>query len=165
MTQVDLEWDKSKSLFAIFAILSRKIPDFNSSTGYKSIRTKVKFYVDTGTTMTSITDEVAKELQIDIKALPRKQFFGIGGIIENPVANDIDIAVLDESSEPRTFKLDIIQIMSASVKKKIEKTRGNFKERGEVIGSMFCLFGLDSIEKLNGELRINMKEKRGMILL
>ena len=66
MTQIDLEWDQSKSLFAIFAILSRKIPDFNSSSVYKSIYTKVKFYLDTGTTVTSITDEVAKELKIDI---------------------------------------------------------------------------------------------------
>jgi hypothetical protein len=159
MTQIDLEWDGSKGLFAIFAILSRKIPDFNSSTGYKPIYTKVKFYLDT------ITDEVAKELQIDINTLPKRQFFGIGGIIENPVTNDIEIAVLDESSQPRAFKLDIVQIMSASVKKKIEKTKGNFKERGEVSGNMVCLFGLDSIKKLGGELRINMEERKGTIFL
>ena len=122
-------------------------------------------YLDTGSSLTSIVDIDAAELEIDVPSLPREDVGGIGGVTSLPVTSNVTVTVLDSQNDPINLKMEKVAIFSATVKRKIKRNNGLYTQKGIVEGKMFDLFGLDVLEQLKGELIINMEKKKGRIEL
>ena len=163
MSFIELSYDESKKLFAVPVILSR----VKHLSGIKNqpISKQKLMYLDTGSSRTSIVDIDAIELEIDVESLPREDVGGIGGVTPLPVSNDVTVTVLDSQNNPINLKMEKVAIFPSTVKRKIRRNNGVFKERGYVQGKMFDLLGLDALEQLKGELIINMEKKKGRIEL
>lgn len=163
MAFIELSYDESKKLFAIPVILSRN--KRTSSLKTETLHKQKLMYVDTGSSRTSIVDSDAVELEINVGNLPKEDVSGIGGITQLPVSNEITITLLDSQRLPVSIQLEKVTIFSSLVKRKIERNKGVYKERGYTQGKMVNIFGLDSLELLKSELIINMKEKKGRVEL
>jgi hypothetical protein len=119
-------------------------------------------YLDTGSNLTSITDIEAGKLNLDTSTFKPQKVGGIGGFVDTPTTDEVDIYVQGDK-DTLQVKLDRIAVHPSQIRKKVKKKSGMYAERGERSAEMISLFGLDALEKLGGKLEINMREKTGTI--
>ena len=144
MSSTKLTWDVNNHLYSFPALLM-----YRSETGagvpgeFKDnySRTNTVMYVDTGSTLTSITVTEAIGLGIEINSLPLEDVGGIGGTAKHPMAQNIIFTILSDKG-PRQATLSNVAVLPAAVRRKVEKKNGVYKERGYVEGKMFALCGL-----------------------
>lgn len=161
MQVIDLNYDRSKKLFAIPVMLGRM--RYMSGTQFSPKYIQAIMYLDTGSNRTSIIDEEAAKLEIDASVLPREEVGGVGGMTSLPAFEGLTITILDSEGNPINIRMDKVVIFPSKIKKKIEKNNGIYTQHGTVEGKMFNLFGLDAVEKINGMLVIDMANKKGHI--
>lgn len=165
MSSTKLTWDVNNHLYSFPALLM-----YNSGTGvgipgeYKDnySKTNTVMYVDTGSTLTSITETEAISLGIVISSLPLADVGGIGGTAKHPMARNIIFVILSDKGTLQATLSDVA-VLPTAVRRKVEKKNGVFKERGYVEGKMFALCGLDLLEKLGGKLYLDPISKSGHI--
>ena len=85
-------------------------------------------------------------------------------MVNTSTTDAVSVAVQGDSNT-LYINLDQIAIHSSTIKRKLNKGRGFYAERGVETIKMICLFGLDALEKLGGKLEIDMKNKTGRIII
>ncbi len=165
MPNLKLTWDTAKHLYSLPVMLvyrpmtSVGIPGEVKPT---YTRTNTVLYIDTGSSVTSITETEALALGIDIGTLPTESIAGIGGIIKHSMAKNITFVALS-NGKPLQATLDKIAVLPLEVKKKVEKRRGVYVERGFASSKMFSLCGLDLLEKWKGKVYLDPIARNGHI--
>ena len=162
MPSITLKWDISKKLFSVPVHLSRNISKMRERP--ESYNCDVMMYVDTGSGISSITDKEAYELGYDISSLEKMRVVGIGGFTETPIAHGITVFFFLTDGSPYGLNLEKIMVSPEQVNKVREKTRGDYRQTHTINAEMPKLLGLDAIEKLGGELRLNLRDKTGEII-
>lgn len=166
MSYIELSFDENKNLFSIPVILTRKVdkPQYGSVSQFKaSHHINEVMYIDTGSSLSSITQGIADKLSIDVNSLTLSEVGGIGGITMIPVTDDIIIIVGSNDSQFKEIKLDKIAVNPDNLTKKIKKGKGAFKQRGESSTPMFALCGLDALAQMGGKLILDIRNKEGRI--
>lgn len=160
-----LTWDANNHLYSFPALLMYVSgPGVGIPGEFKPnySKTNTLLYVDTGSTLTSITETEAFRLDIKISSLPLMDVGGIGGTAKHPMAQNIIFVILSDKG-PRQATLSNVAVLPTAVRRKVEKKNGVFKERGYVEGKMFALCGLDLLEKLGGKLYLDPISRSGRI--
>lgn len=161
MSFIDLGWDASTKLFRLPILIAINIA---SPTGSGMARkfAKAIFYLDTGSGISSLTDEKASELGIDYNSLPTEQIAGIGGFTQGHILTNVEFIVLI-GNDTKTVTLPKINVIPSEISKKVEVRQGVYKKRGTSSGKMMCLLGLDYLEAIRGEVCLNFVNKKGTI--
>ncbi len=168
MAIIDLTFDQKKKLYSIPVILSKKSMRgiFNAPGQVnKPVWCNAIMYLDTGSNLTSITENEVDKLNLDRSSFKTQRVGGIGGFINILTTNEVGITIMGNESSMFDVKLDIIGIHENQIKKKVLKKSGDYVQRENEIIEMICLFGLDALEKLGGKLEIDMKNKSGKIII
>jgi hypothetical protein len=163
MRSIELVFDNSKKLFSIPVMLIKRAPPSFGIPAKAPPHVNAIMYIDTGSNLTSVTDNEAKRLEISNDNLTSEDVGGVGGMSKIPISNQISIFVMDKNNSTLEIKLERIGVNPEKMIKKVEKNRGTYKERGTSTAQMICLFGLDAIEKIRGKLEIDMVSKTGEI--
>ena len=121
-------------------------------------------FIDTGSNLSSITSSEANAIGINVESLNHMDVGGIGGITKTPIANNIGFYLIDDKGNPHSLIMDKIAISNDSVMRVREKSKGIFKQTRTVEASMFDLFGLDALKKLNATLCLNLNKESGEII-
>jgi hypothetical protein len=162
MSQIILEWDKSKRLYALPVFLYRKTDPMTIGGKLHYVNSQTVMYIDTGSNITSIREKEATELEIDLQSLENMPVAGSGGFTQTKIARNIEIFTQNSQGNPLSVSMDQISIVPDILKKK-EKSKGMYRQRGESEAQMVCLLGLDYIEKINGTLKLDLQNKSGSI--
>jgi hypothetical protein len=161
MPSIGLTWDKAKKLFSVPVHLQHRTTPSGEPPKYQGCQTIM--YVDTGSSLTSITDREAAELLIDVPSLSKEDVAGIGGITKIPIAREIILYFLLADGNPYGLSLDKVAVQPEEISRVREKNRGIYKQTRSIGGKAVCLLGLDAIEKMNGVLSIDMRSKSGSV--
>jgi hypothetical protein len=149
MAIIDLTFDQKRKLYSLPVLLSNKSMHGRANAFGKSTDSawySTIMYLDTGSNLTSITENEVDKLNLDRSTFQTQKLMSNGN------------SMLD-------VKLDIIGVHENQIKKKIRKKTGAYVQRGNEVMEMICLFGLDALEKLGGKLEIDMKNKSGRIII
>jgi hypothetical protein len=163
MSQIILEWDKSKRLYALPVVLFRKTDPMTIGGKSPYVDSQTIMYIDTGSNITSIREKEATELEIDLQSLENMPVAGSGGFTQTRIARNIEIITRNSQGNPVRVSIDQISIVPDFLKKKEQKSKGMYRQRGESEAQMVCLLGLDYIEKINGTLKLDLQNKSGSI--
>ncbi|MCL5732098.1 MAG: hypothetical protein M1285_01745 [Candidatus Thermoplasmatota archaeon] len=166
MTIINLLYDQKKTLFSIPVLLMKK-PNHRGVPTVDKLPTNgwcnTIMYLDTGSNLTSITENEVEKLNLDKSAFKNQRVGGIGGFIDTPITEEVDINVSSNDGKFLLVKLDKIAVHPTEIRKKVKKNYGGYVQRGNQTIEMICLFGLDALEKLGGVLEIDMRNKTGKI--
>ncbi len=160
MASIKLTWDKNKRLFSFPIMIMRSSSEPTGFQNQQHVKTEI--YVDTGSSITSITDSEASLLGLDINRLPTEKTAGISGMTSTHYASDLTLIALS-SGNPVPAKLSKIAVLPSNLVNKREKTRGEFKETRTYESIMVCLCGLDLLEYWRGKLILDLEKKTGVI--
>jgi len=119
-----------------------------------------EFVLDTGSNQTCISETTATSLGIDVDNLERRQVGGIGGIVSHPFIGNLEMFLIGD--DVVRVKLPEVTVLP-EMKRKIEKKKGVFVQRGDLKLPAFNLLGVDVLEQLQAKLVIEMKTKKGWI--
>ena len=164
MTIIKLTYDNKKKLFSVPVILFKKAKSGIGRATEKLEACNAVMYLDTGSNLTSITEDEVEKLHLDSESFKTQRVGGIGGMVNTSTTDAVSVAVQGDSNT-LYINLDQIAIHSSTIKRKLNKGRGFYAERGEETIKMICLLGLDALEKLDGKLEIDMKNKTGRIII
>ena len=101
MAVIDLMFDEKRNLFSILVILTKKPSHGMSNIPGKSTRTEwcnAVIYLYTGSNLTSITENALEKLNLNRVAFNSEKVGGIGGFLETPTTNEINISVMSRDS-------------------------------------------------------------------
>lgn len=161
MSTIELEWDQSTKLFRLPILVGINNPQF-IPIGGKPLFTKALFYLDTGSSVSGITDEEISKISINVESLPTEQIAGIGGFTQGRILYNVTFTVF-ANSVPKTVNLPKVNVMPSKISKKVETGRGIYKKRGEIAGKMINLVGIDFLEALKGVISLDFTNKKGEI--
>ena len=154
MGRVRLAKDSLSGLYSLNVSL------VNNDTG-KNVN--VKMFLDTGSSLTSITETVAKDLRLEPDKLEREDIGGIGGMSSIPIAKNLELFILGEGSEPKIVKLKKIGINRDEIRRERRHGRGVDRRISVSTAGMVNLVGLDFIEQLKGKIVIDTVSSSGHI--
>ena len=121
MLYVELVFDKSKNPFAIPVMLKKKVdkPQYGSvsQVGAPHLINEI-MYIDTGSSLTSVTERIAEELGIDLNRLTSDEVGGIWGFTTIRITNDIVIIVNASDSQYKEIELEKIATNPDNLSKK-----------------------------------------------
>lgn len=166
MPSIPLTLDKFKHFFFVPALIfldssiSGTIQVTRDET-VKFVTCNTLMYIDTGSTLTSITDIEARSLGVDIKTVERELTGGIGGFAWVPCIEKVSF-VLQGNNSPVKFTLDRVGINHSKMKQ--EKTKG--KGKSHIVtdtGEFVPLLGIDALKAMKAELVINPIKETGEI--
>ena len=161
MTSINLAWDKNKQLFS-FPVMILKLSYGMPGSKENSLHLNTVIYVDTGSSISSITDNEASKLGLDINKLPTEKTLGIGGLTATRYAKDLTFIALSTNS-PLQAKLAKVAVLPSKVVVKREKNRGEYRETQNYEGNMLCLCGLDLLQYWHGKLVLDLDKMTGVI--
>ncbi|MCI2413233.1 MAG: hypothetical protein MPI47_07930 [Cuniculiplasma sp.] len=168
MAIIDLTFDQKRKLYSLPVLLSNKSMHGSANAFGKSTDSAWYYtimYLDTGSNLTSITENEVDKLNLDRSTFQTQKVGGIGGFVELLTTKEVGIKLMSNGNSMLDVKLDIIGVHENQIKKKIRKKTGAYVQRGNEVMEMICLFGLDALEKLGGKLEIDMKNKSGKIII
>lgn len=161
MYKVELSFDPGRHLFsAAVVVLLRSSPGTGappSGPPSAGALQPVEMYVDTGSSASSITEDVAVRLGLHIEGLPKERIGGLGGFPRCPVASDIDFALAG-----KIISLDKVVILEP-FREKVRTGKGVFKREGMMEHPPINLIGLDALAKLKARLVIDSAARRGWL--
>lgn len=163
MEFINLTFDINRKLFSLPVMLLKRIKNMMNTSHQITERCFSIMYLDTGSNLTSITDLEAMKLKLDMNGLKFQKVGGIGGFVNTLKTHEVKVYV-QSSSNTIFVKLDRIAVHPSEIRGKISK-KGIYKAKGVESAEMINLFGLDTLEKLNGKLEINMRDKSGNITI
>ena len=163
MQCIQLTWDLQKRLFSVPARI--QIVERNGN-GYvtNTKSTNTIMYLDTGSNLTSITDDEIERMGINKETLTKKTVAGTGGFTEIHILQNVSLLFLDSQGNPLVLDLDEIGINSRELKKVRTKKNGVFKQTNTTVTAMFSLLGIDSVIKYRGKIELDMNKLEGRII-
>lgn len=161
MYREDLSYDESRRLYSVAAVvLLRRSSTFASTPPptptAESLR-PVEMYVDTGSNITSITQEVAVRVGLDPSGLTMERAGGLGGVSSVPVSTQIDLVVAG-----RMISLDKATILRP-FREKVKTGKGVYKREGMMEHPPINLLGLDALAKLKARLVVVSHQRRAWL--
>lgn len=152
MGSIPLTLDPSKKLFSVPVLV-----------WYNSRPENTLMYVDSGSTITSITTKEAESLGIDVRSLPTEPVGGVGGLSQMGVLYNVTLGVFDSTRSPVAVQLKKLGVNPSRVRRVKQRTDGIYKKTRETFSEMICLLGLDFIGELHGELVLRPDKGTGEI--
>ena len=168
MTSIPLTYDRFKHLFFVPALIyldrsKSGVLEVRKDKSAKFISCTALMYIDTGSTLTSITDIEARTLQVDMSSLERELTGGIGGFSWVPCVENVNFVLQGDNSTARLFTLDRVGINHSKMTQKKVKGKGNRRlvtDNGEFVP----LLGIDALKKMNAELVLNPTKETGELV-
>lgn len=155
MGRLVLSKDSSKGLYSLNVVI------FSQKPGSETV--PVKMFLDTGSTLTSITERVAGDMGVDIYSLPKENVAGYGSIRSTPYISNVDVAVLGDGGDLKIVTLKKIGINSDVIAKEKIRGKGLGKRKVEVSAEMVNLAGLDLMAELKGKVFLDVTNSNGYI--
>lgn len=161
MYREELSFDERRRLYSVAAVVFlRHAPTRMGSSApaptAESLR-PVEMYLDTGSNVTSITEEVATRIGLNMAGLPTERVGGLGGFSHQAVSTEIDLAVAG-----RMISLDKVTILSP-FHEKVKSGKGIYKRKGTMEHPPINLFGLDALAKLRAKLIVVSHQRHAWI--
>ena len=162
MSEITLTWDQQKHLFSL-PVMIQVAEKTGIGTIINTKNTQTVMYLDTGSNLTSITEEELDKLEIAVDSLPKVEVSGIGGFTQMPRLKNVNLLLLDKNTIPVQLKLDEIGVTPANIVKVREKKKGVYKRTSTTVRSMLSLLGIDAVIKLKGVIELDMVNLKGKI--
>lgn len=168
ITSIPLTFDRIKHLYSVPALIylggnKGKVLEVNRGNPNVTYHNTL-MYIDTGSTVTSITDTDARAMGLDLKSLELELTGGVGGFSWVPYVENVNFLLQGNNNSFGLFTLDRVGVTASKPKER--KTVGKGNSRTSVrSGEFFPLLGMDALEKMSGELRLNPAKLTGEILL
>lgn len=161
MYREELAFDEGRRLYSVAAVvlLRRGSPLLGQSPPAPTAESlkPVEMYVDTGSNISSITEEVAMRIGLNPAILPTARVGGLGGFSHQAVSTQIDLAVAG-----RMISLDKVSILSP-FHEKVKSGKGVYKREGTMEHPPINLFGLDALAKLRARLIVVSDQRHGWL--
>jgi len=159
MGRIPLRFNEMKRHFSLTAGIALGRPGMgpNASLG---TWLRNEFIFDTGTTTTSIAEEVAERLGVDVEKLALVDVGGVTGVAKRPFLPEVDIWFLGDDFQG--VRLSGVVVLRILREKRREQKSGVRQERIVRLPAL-NLLGLDAVEALGARVTFDFKKKAGWI--
>jgi hypothetical protein len=154
MGRLSLARDATRGFYCVPGMIQKRL---GAPIGSGSPFVNFEMFVDTGSNQTTISEDVAREVGIDIAKCERRGASGIGGLAKMPVVPKLELWLLEPAEGPVLIRLPQISIMENRELHE-RQVRGPLVRSRDSRSGGLNLLGLDALIELKATLTVRPHE-------